>query len=489
MSISKHTTYNIAGAVLPLGVTLLTVPLYLQIVGVERYGLLTICWVVLGYLGFLDLGLGPAVSQKIASIKAEQSAAAETVFWTAVWLSVAAGILTAVLVYASAGIYFAFGGLESAHEEEIRAAVPLLAMVLPVAMVSSVAAGALHGRQRFLALNLISMTSSTLMSLLPLLVAYLWSPTLSGLIVGAIAARFAGLVLQYWNCVRAVPLRGLGLPKKDLVGSLLKFGGWVTVSTAVAPLLVTVDRLAIGAVLGAAAVAAYSIPFSLIARMSIIPGSLSSALYPRFAATTDAEQKRLMTLALAAILVTMTPICIIVIAAVRPFFDFWLGPELAATSAPVATFLILGAWANGIAYVPLAMLQGSGRPDVVAKIHLIELLPYWILLGAFLFLFGLAGAAVAWSLRALADSLLLHWRSGSDTGSLAIARWPFLLLLVSIAGAGLEEPLKWLIIGGSFSVACVWSSYHLPDAMRTRLGVLGRMLPRAALPDAPQVER
>jgi len=459
------------------------VPAYLDVVGIERYGILTVCWVLLGYLGFLDLGLAPAVAQKIASARDEEAGSAEAVFWTATWVSLAAGLFSALLFYAGAAAYLAFGGLVSAFDAEIRDAIPLLGAILPVVMLSSVGAGALHGRQRFLALNLIQVTSSTLMSVLPLVVAYFWLPTLSGLIIGALASRIVGLVLQYWNCLGALPLSGVQTPKRELIGSLLKFGGWVTISTAVSPLLVTVDRLAIGAILGAAAVAAYSIPFSLITRMAIVPGAVSSALFPRFASGTPQERGRLMAIAVFAIAVTMTPLCILSLALVEPFFTLWLGRDLAATSSPVASFLIVGAWTNSIALVPFSMLQGSGRPDTVAKIHLVELLPYWLVLGGSLYLFGLVGAAIAWSLRTSADSLLLYWKSGMSFASIAPLVVPFLLLLTALGGLAMGSPGRWVIWAGSFCLACLWSSYHLPDALREKLGFLGQVLPRRTIAD------
>lgn len=481
MSTYRHSAYNVIGSVLPIAITLLTVPLYLELVGLERYGILTVCWVLLGYLGFLDLGLAPAVAQKIASAKDEEPGAAEAIFWTATWVSIAAGIFSAVLFYAGAALYFALGAVDSSFNGEIRAAVPLLALILPVGMLSSVGAGALQARERFLALNVIYVISSTLMSALPLLVAYLWSPTLGGLIAGSLAARVIGLVLQFANCVAAVPLSRVLRPRRDLTTSLLKFGGWITISTLVAPLLVTVDRLAIGGILGAAAVAAYSIPFSLISRMAIIPGAVSSALFPRFAAATDLERKRLMTIAVAGIAVAMTPICILAIALVEPFFTLWVGPSLASISAPVACLLVIGAWANGIAYIPLAKLNGSGRPDIVAKIHLSELLPYWLSLAGLLYFFGLAGAAIAWSLRCIADCMLLYWRSRIGFASLSTLLIPFVLLIASLAALALGSPARWAVWAVTFCLACTWSGYYLPDALREKLGPLGRMLPRRAL--------
>ena len=54
MSIARHTGYNVVGALVPIAVSLVTVPFYLRIVGLERYGILSICWVLVGYFAFFD---------------------------------------------------------------------------------------------------------------------------------------------------------------------------------------------------------------------------------------------------------------------------------------------------------------------------------------------------------------------------------------------------------------------------------------------------
>ena len=68
-------------------------------------------------------------------------------------------------------------------------------------------------------------------------------------LAGSLAARLLSLALLAIVCVRAVPV---GRPRfrRDLVRQLAGYGGWVSVSSLVGPLLAMWDRFAIGAVLG-----------------------------------------------------------------------------------------------------------------------------------------------------------------------------------------------------------------------------------------------
>ena len=132
------------------------------------------------------------------------------------------------------------------------------------------------------------------------------------------------------------------MPVLRLIRELLSFGGWITVSSVIGPLLASFDRFVIGVVLGASAVTHYVLPFNLVGHIWILPQSLSSALFPQFAALGAGDRSdRLKIESLRALTLLVTPTVLLGIVGVEAFFIVWLGRDLAAVSAPVAHILAL----------------------------------------------------------------------------------------------------------------------------------------------------
>src|SRR5258708_6425778 len=82
-------------------------------------------------------------------------------------------------------------------------------------------------------------------------------------------------------------------------------------------------------------------------------------------------------------------------------------PSFSTQATSVAEMLLLGGWINGLAFIPLALLQGQGRPDIVAKFHVLKVVPFIVVRWLLLHFYGLVGAAVAWTLRVTVDAGLL----------------------------------------------------------------------------------
>lgn len=413
MSLRKHTTYNLLGAVLPIGLSLVTIPIYIRLVGDARYGVLAVVWSFLGYFSLFDLGLGQATAQRVAAVGKSSPELIAPTFWTALAMNGALGALGGLLIW-PISVYF-FGHVISINDElrpELASALPWLMLAVPLTTMNGVLSGALQGRSQFLELNVISATSTVLLQIIPLCVAFAHGPDLAWLLPSVVLTRVLSAAALAWRCkLHVFQNRGPTFARAH-AKSLVMFGGWVSVSSIVGPLMVVLDRFVIGAILGVKSVTYYTVPFQLAERSTILPNAATSALFPRLAMATGKEGRDLTTRAVHALAAIMTPVIVVALLLVEPFFRLWLGAEFTVKTIPTAHILLLSYWIVGFAFVPYAQLQASGRPDVTAKFHLLELIPYLLLLFLGLHFFGLPGAAAAFGVRNVVDCFLLMRYAG-----------------------------------------------------------------------------
>jgi O-antigen/teichoic acid export membrane protein len=467
----------VIGAVIPLLLSLVTVPIYLALLGPDRYGVLAIAWLLLGYFGLFDLGLGRATSFRISALRNASAGERAATLWTAIAVNLAMGLVGALILWGAAAWFFSqVFKVDAAIRPEIVAGVPFLAMAVPIATLTGVLTGALQGREQFLRTNSISVTSTILFQLFPLAVAFFWGPNLPRLLMAALAARLVAVAIL-WVLCHAELTRGHALRiERARFRELLSFGGWVSITSLVGPLLVITDRFLIGAILGAVAVTLYSVPFQLAQRIAILPGALTTALFPRLSASSPEEQRRLGGLAFRTLAALMTLPVLVAIFAIGPFLELWVGREIGGQAAPIGRILLIGFWINAFALIPFTRLQASGRPDLVTKILLAQVPPYLLGLALAMKLYGLTGCALMFVLRCFADLLLLSWVLEKRVAGFAMLLANLVLLCAAAALLSFIPPLGawWFVSGlvlGSIALAMALSSLPL-DSRQKLLAML-----------------
>lgn len=427
-----------------MALSIATVPVYLKLVGPDRYGVLAIAWLLLGYFGLFDLGLGRATSFRIAALRDAPAQARADTFWAALAVNFGMGLVGGVALWLAGVIFFSrFFKVDEALRPEILQALPLLAASVPVATLTGVLAGALQGREKFLLTNVVSVTSTSLFQLLPLAIAWIYGPNLVLLLSGALAARALSTVALFYLCQREITDGHPPRLHRGEIPALLKYGGWVTLTSIFGPMLLMVDRFLIGSVLGAVAVTIYSVPIQLAQRMAILPSSLTTALFPKMSAANADRQKAMGERATYTLIALLGLPFLGVIFLIEPFLKIWVGADIGGQAGPLGRLMLIGFWANGFALIPFTRLQASGRPDIVTKILLIEIPPHFVFLYLGLHYLGLWGIALALTVRFVGDFLLLTWAAGRNFRPLPVLGANLALLLAAAYVAGLWPITDW----------------------------------------------
>lgn len=407
----SNTAWTVLGSVAPLGVAVITIPILISRLGNNKFGVLTLAWTLIGYFGLFDLGLGKALTKVVAEkVASHNESEIPGAFWCCLLLLFAVGCIGSALVGTTANwLVVSALKIPKPLQLETTRAFYVIAATIPIVSTASGFRGYLEARKRFAQVSLIRMAVGILGFLGPVLVLP-FSRSLVSVIAALSLARVVTWFGFFFCCLKTSPLlwRDRGTKTVEFK-RLIRFGGWVTVSNIVSPLMVSMDRFMITGLLSVGVVAYYVTPQEMMTKLLVLPMALQTVVFPTFSTTsiTGKEIQRLYRRAINAILLALFPITLILATFSREIITLWLGPEFAAHSFRIVQWLSIGILINAIAHIPAAMIQGGDRPDLCAKIHLLELPLYGLTAWSLIITFGIEGAAAAWVLRVAFDALML----------------------------------------------------------------------------------
>jgi O-antigen/teichoic acid export membrane protein len=434
--------WNLAAQLLPLAVALVCIPFIIQLAGVARFGVLTLAWALIGYSALFDLGLGRALTKTVAEQLAGDATVIAPTIWTGLAMMSLLGLIGAAGFYALAPwLAESALGIPEALVPEAVTGFRLIALAVPLVTLTAGLRGVAESYQQFRRIAGINAILGILSYGGPL-VALAYSATLPAAVMALIGSRLLGLSAFAMIVMITVPDMPTCRPAFGPMRRLLRFGSWLTVSSVVGPVMDYMDRFIVGAFMSVEAVAYYATPFDLVGRLRILFGPLTGVLFPAFSMALVADRPRAVALYSTGIrhtLVIVTPAVLIVILFAEEGLSLWLGPEFAQHGAPVAQWLAIGQLISAMAAMPYALLQAAGRPDLTARLHLLELPVYLVLVWLLIATWGITGAAAAWTLRVLIDTLLLFVLSSRVVGvplrRLGSVLGPGSILLAMAAGA------------------------------------------------------
>jgi O-antigen/teichoic acid export membrane protein len=398
----------------PLLVGVFTVPVLLRTLGVERLGVLAIAWLIVGYSGLLDLGLSRSITQIVAAnMSLGRSHKSLALLWTALYFSGFLSVLGTALAWGFTSPLLHALNVSPELREEVLVSLRVFCFSIPPVILASILLGFLTAYERFGLINAIKIPTGVLMTAGPILSVAFGSHSLVPVMSILVGARWITLMGFAWAARRVEPSI-LTRPRYEapLLRQLLKLGTWITISSVVSPMLVYCDRFLIGSLLSLSAVAYYTTPQDTITKLLALPIAFVAVLYP-YIARQDKTDRSLCVVqsqeTLTQTFIMLFPVIAVVVVFSQQGMTLWLGAEFAAQSYRLLQVFAIGVLINGLAQVPATILQGIGKPEWPALIHLAELLLYIPASFFAIKYFGLLGASLAWAGRITLDALALAW--------------------------------------------------------------------------------
>lgn len=461
---------------------LVATPYVVHRLGPESYGVYALLGVLLSYLAFTEIGLGRAVERHgAAALGKGETARLRAYFGAALTLQVVIGLVVALMI-ASAGRW-ALELFEISSEQRAPAetALKVIAFSFAINLLLGTAQAPLRAHRAFSTLNCISLVAQTVTTALTVGAAW-WNPTVVSLVTAlAVASAFRLLLVLLLSC------RRVGLPKpmvdREILRDLLSFGGALSLSSILSPILAHAEKLLLSALVGTTTLTFYVVPFRVLSKFGLVSGSLARALFPLMSQMegegrqvsmwgTNVRATELLFWLLAPVFVGLGVTGDILL-------SLWMGAEFAARSAPVLPWLIGGMFINLLAWNAVGLIQARGRPVLVAGAYIIEAVLYLPLAWFLMQQHGIVGAAMAWAFRVTLDAGILWWiaRKLFPDAQLRSPRsrpWALpVVALVLLLGLVLRTLVEsgWLILlvgmllaGGTFVVA--WCGGLTPGERR-----------------------
>jgi O-antigen/teichoic acid export membrane protein len=418
-SLKRNSFWGVVGNGVPLVVGLVCIPYAMRGMGALGFGIVTLIWSLIGYFGMFDLGIGHAATYEIAKARGAPNREAEIkrIVDSSLLLSLALGTFgfLVILLLGHYLIPFLIGPKPelASDSADVARCIQLTALAIIPTTIFSGQRGVLEGLNKFAAANIArAVVGSALFAAPALAVMYnggsLTAVGLYNFGVRIAAVAFASVVIR-----RTVKQPGHDLKRSDMA-RLLNYGMWTTVSSVIGPLMVYGDRFFVTTIVGAALLPNYAIPQEAVMRLLIIPAALSAALVPHLVSAMGPVFVSVIKRSAILIASVMAFVCVIAAVLLPKLLGIWLSRDFGDNAQVTVLLLLIGLWFNALAQIPYAVLRAGGMPRTIALIHLAELPIYMLIAWHLIGTFGIAGAAAAWSLRAMADCIVL---------SVAARRW------------------------------------------------------------------
>jgi O-antigen/teichoic acid export membrane protein len=157
--IAKNSLINISGQIIPIIVAIITIPIIIRGLGLEKFGILTLAWALTGYFNLFDFGIGRAIT-KIVSEHLGGNKTYDIPAMIGSGFSVIAimGCIGASLLYLFApNLISLIKKMPEPLVQETLVVMNILAITIPIVICSTYLRGVLEAFQKFKYINYIRM--------------------------------------------------------------------------------------------------------------------------------------------------------------------------------------------------------------------------------------------------------------------------------------------------------------------------------------------
>lgn len=407
----KGSFWMIAGQAAPLLVSLVATHYSIRFLGDVGYGVLFLIALIPNYFSYADLGMSMASTKFASEAFARGDVESEgRIVRTAALIALCVSVPVAIGLIALAPLIIEKSNVSADYVTDAIGALRIAAVTFVVNFLCSIFNTPQLTRLR-MDLNTMINASTRIAGLAATPVVIYLGYGLTGVSAALLATNLLCLAGHLTVSQRLLSGRLLDLTiGRELLTPLVRFGAGYVGAAIASVLLMHGEKAILTNRYSTTELGYYSVGFTLATMLTMFSGSVVQALLPAFSQLQSADnESRLSSLFSTGVrlnLIWLIPAAGLLFVVAQPFFSFWASEKYGAESTTPFYILLAGIAFNILAYMPYSSIIAAGRTDVLAKLFWLELGPHLILTALLIAMYGINGAAIAWSVRSVVDCVL-----------------------------------------------------------------------------------
>ena len=381
------------------------IPLYIQYLGMEAYGLIGLFAVMQAWLTLLDMGMTPTLNREMAryTAGAHSPQSIRDLLRSLEILCFSLAVFIGVGVWAASG-YLASDWLkaEKLPTAVVAQALSVMSLVVALRFVEGIYRGSLFGLQRQVWYNGANAILSTLRWGGSVGVLAWVSPTIKAFFLWQALVSLLSIAVLAVRVHRTLPKPPVPPSfSREALAGVWKFASGMMGITFLALLLTQVDKVLLSRLLPLETFGYYTLAATVAGALYVVTSPITQAIFPRMVElSTQEDQAALISVyhqgAQLVTILTAPAVMLLSFFAGGVVF-MWSGNiDLAENTAPILSALVLGTFLNGLMWMPYQCQLAHGWTSLTLKINVVAvvvLIPaiFWVVPH-----YGAVGAAWIW---------------------------------------------------------------------------------------------
>ena len=407
MSLKKNVVANFVGQGWTALMGLAFIPLYIQYLGVEAYGLIGFYAVMQAWLTLFDMGITQTLNREMArfSAGAHTPQSIHDLLRSLEVISVVLAVVICLLVWLSSSyISTHWLNVQKLSSSDVASAIALMGFVIALRFIEGVYKGALLGLQKQIAVNVVNIVIATMRYGGVVAVLAWYASSIKVFFIWQAFSSVISVLLFVYLVYRTLP-KPNRVPKYSTkaIKEVWRFASGMLGITFLALLLTQIDKVLLSKLITLEAYGYYTLAATVAGGLALIAAPTTQAIYPKMVEYVAQEkQQELINLyhqGAQLISVLIAPVAMMLVFFGEEIIYLWSGDiNLATKTAPILLPLALGSFLNCLVWMPYQLQLAYGWTSFAVTVNTIAVT---LLVPAIFFVapnYGAVGAAWVWAL-------------------------------------------------------------------------------------------